>query len=104
MQARPSQHVDQCSGARNLPWPSRRAPRVHEWPRRLIELPNPSAYLSDTVEALMIAGQAGLDVVEVPVTMRERQGGAPSAGPLKSAAYLLRLYLVIFISPLRPIT
>ena len=64
----------------------------------------PSAYLSDTVEALMIAGQAGLDVVEVPVTMRERQGGAPSAGPLKSAAYLLRLYLVIFISPLRPIT
>jgi glycosyltransferase involved in cell wall biosynthesis len=62
----------------------------------------PSAYLSDTVEALLIAGQAGLDVTEVPVSMLERQGGAPSAGPAKSLAYLLRLYLVIVVHPLRP--
>ena len=62
----------------------------------------PSAYLSDTVEALLIAGQAGLSVVEQPVSMLERQGGAPSAGSLKSLVYLLRLYLVIAIHPLRP--
>lgn len=62
----------------------------------------PSAYLSDTVEALLIAGQAGLDVYEAPVAMLERQGGSPSAGSLRSAMYLMRLYLVILIHPLRP--
>ena len=61
----------------------------------------PSAYLSDTVEALLIAGQAGLRVVEEPVSMLERQGGAPSSGSVRSLVYLLRLYLVIAIHPLR---
>ena len=64
----------------------------------------PSAYLSDTVEALLIAGQAGLDVYETPVAMLARQGGSPSAGFLRSAMYLARLYLVILIHPLRPRT
>jgi glycosyltransferase involved in cell wall biosynthesis len=62
----------------------------------------PSAYLSDTVEALLIAGRAGLSVTEVPVAMLERQGGVASAGSLKSLVYLMRLYLVIAIHPLRP--
>lgn len=64
----------------------------------------PSAYLSDTVEALLIAGQAGLDVHETPVAMLARQGGSPSAGAVRSAMYLARLYLVILIHPLRPRT
>ena len=33
---------------------------------------------------------ASLRVRQVPVHMRERQGGTPSSGPLKSAIYLVR--------------
>ena len=61
----------------------------------------PSAYLSDTVEALLIAGQAGLRVVEEPVEMHDRQGGSPSASILRSASYLARLFLVILVHPVR---
>ncbi len=57
----------------------------------------PTAYLSDTVEALLIGGDAGLRVCEEPVSMHQRQGGTPSARPLRSLLYLIRLNLVILV-------
>jgi len=55
----------------------------------------PSDYLSDTVEALLMAGAAGLQVAEVDVEMRPRQGGVPSAHGTKGAYHLARLLLAI---------
>src|SRR5690606_37003559 len=43
----------------------------------------PSAYLSDTVEALLSAGDRGLSVAEVDVRMHTRQGGMPSSNRLR---------------------
>lgn len=61
----------------------------------------PTTYLSDTVEALLMAGAADLKVVEVGVQMHQRQGGVASANKLKSLAYLARLNLIIVIHPFR---
>ncbi len=61
----------------------------------------PSAYLSDTVEALLLASDWSLGVAEVPVQMRERQGGAPSAGAAQSTFHLLRLFLVLALHKVR---
>jgi glycosyltransferase involved in cell wall biosynthesis len=61
----------------------------------------PSAYLSDTVEALLIAADHGLRVVEIPVEMRERAGGAPSSGRLRSLFHLVRVLFVVFLHRVR---
>jgi glycosyltransferase involved in cell wall biosynthesis len=61
----------------------------------------PRAYLSDTVEALLVAGDWGLRVEEIPVRMLPRQGGQPSAGTGKSIYHLLRLSLVIALHRVR---
>ncbi len=61
----------------------------------------PSAYLSDTVESLLIAHYAGLRIVEVPVAMRERMGGVASNNSLRSTYHLLRLMLVIALARFR---
>jgi len=61
----------------------------------------PSQYLSDTVEALLMAGAEGLTIVEKPAQMHDRQGGSPSAGSFKSAYHFVRLLLVIVMSPIR---
>ena len=61
----------------------------------------PRAYLSDTVEALMVAGDWGLRVEEIPVRMLPRQGGQPSAGTAKSMYHLVRLTLVIALHRFR---
>lgn len=61
----------------------------------------PTAYLSDTVEALLVAADCDLHVVEIPVQMHERQGGNPSATNLRSAVYFVRLALVILLHPVR---
>lgn len=61
----------------------------------------PSAYLSDTVEALLLAGDWDLKVAEEPVVMHPRAGGRPSSGPVKSVLYLLRLLLVIALHRVR---
>ena len=58
----------------------------------------PSAYLSDTVESLLIAHYNGLAIDEVPVTMHERMGGVPSNNFVRSAYHLVRLVLVIMLS------
>ncbi|MGH9084688.1 MAG: glycosyltransferase family 2 protein [Acidimicrobiales bacterium] len=61
----------------------------------------PSAYLSDTVEALLLAGDWGLRVQEEAVRMRARQGGTPSAGGAMSVVYLARLLLVVLLHRVR---
>lgn len=61
----------------------------------------PTEYLSDTVEALLIAADAGLRIVVEQVQMHERQGGRPSSGRARSAVQLLRLWLVILLHPVR---
>ena len=58
----------------------------------------PSAYLSDTVESLLIAHYNGLVIDEVPVSMHERMGGVPSNNLVRSAYHLVRLVLVILLS------
>lgn len=65
----------------------------------------PSAYLSDTVEALLLAADWGLVVVEEPVRMHERQGGRPSATSARSVFHFLRLSLVVLLHRVRrPLT
>lgn len=62
----------------------------------------PAEYLGDTIEALVIALRNGCRVVQVPVAMRDRQGGQPSHNPLKSALYLLRAIFGLFFAFVRP--
>ncbi|MFC4614997.1 glycosyltransferase family 2 protein [Cellulomonas algicola] len=62
----------------------------------------PAEYLGDTVEALVLAARAGLTVRQVPVEMRERQGGQPSHGPLKATVFLLRAVLALVVALSRP--
>jgi len=50
----------------------------------------PNEYLGDTVEALLLACQAGFRVVEVPVSMRVRAAGTPSTQNVKLAYHYVR--------------
>jgi glycosyltransferase involved in cell wall biosynthesis len=61
----------------------------------------PSEYLSDTVEALLLAHASGLRIVERPVAMHQRAGGTASTGALRSAYHLVRVLLVIILYPIR---
>lgn len=61
----------------------------------------PSAYLSDTVEALLLAADEGLRVAEVDVRMDTRQGGRPSSGRLRSLVYLVRVLLIVVLHRFR---
>lgn len=61
----------------------------------------PTMYLSDTVEALLLASDAGLTVAVEPVKMHQRQGGEPSSKRLRSAVQLTRLWIVILLHPVR---
>lgn len=61
----------------------------------------PSDYLSDTVEALLLAADAGLRVTEVPVHMRQRCTGVASANALSSAFHVARLLLVVAVHRFR---
>jgi glycosyltransferase involved in cell wall biosynthesis len=55
----------------------------------------PEEYLGDTVEALLLALRSGYEVVEVPVVMRERAGGTPSARSVRLAYHYLRVAIVL---------
>lgn len=70
--------------------------------RRMVELfaaSYPIDYLADTVEALLLACAAGMRVVEVPVRMRTRAAGLPSARRTKLLYHYLRLLVVILTAP-----
>jgi glycosyltransferase involved in cell wall biosynthesis len=72
---------------------------------RLFSVTFPAEYLSDSVEALLLATYAGLSVEEVPVAMRERAGGIPSTRNLRLAYHYMRLLTVIaFTASRRPAT
>lgn len=62
----------------------------------------PAEYLGDTIEALVIAARADLIIRQVPVAMRERQGGTPSHHPVKAAVYLVRACAAFGLAMLRP--
>jgi glycosyltransferase involved in cell wall biosynthesis len=55
----------------------------------------PPEYLGDTVESLVVAGRAGLAITQVPVRLRERRGGHPSQGVIRSVVYAGRAVLVL---------
>lgn len=61
----------------------------------------PAEYLGDTVDSLMTAVRMGHSVTQVPVAMRPRQGGTPSASPLKAMVYLFRSVFALFIAATR---
>jgi glycosyltransferase involved in cell wall biosynthesis len=53
------------------------------------------------VEAVIIAHRAGLRIIEVPVQMRERQGGRSSITPVRSAYYMLKVLMAVAMQMLR---
>ncbi len=55
----------------------------------------PHHYLGDTFEALYVAARRGYRIGEVPVAMRVRQGGRPSADLAASAKSVLRASTVL---------
>lgn len=61
----------------------------------------PPDYLGDTVEALVIAKEQGLQVTQIPVAMLPRQGGTASHRPLRATLYLMRALLILVLSLLR---
>lgn len=61
----------------------------------------PGAYLSDTVETLLLAGQWGLAVEELPVTMHPRSAGEASAGGWRSSYHLARILVVMALFDVR---
>src|SRR5581483_3212677 len=61
----------------------------------------PADYLADTVESLVMAVEAGGAVVQVPVSMRNRSGGAPSQSARRAAVLLARVALMLLIAVLR---
>jgi glycosyltransferase involved in cell wall biosynthesis len=68
---------------------------------QLLSQEMPAQYLGDTVEALMIAREAGLVVTQVPVAMRQRQGGRASHLAIRSAIYLLRTMTIVVLAGIR---
>ncbi|MBD7995399.1 glycosyltransferase family 2 protein [Arthrobacter sp. Sa2CUA1] len=58
----------------------------------------PAEYLGDTIDSLVVAARSGCVVRQVPVSMRERQGGTPSHDPIKAAVYLGRSIFALLIA------
>jgi glycosyltransferase involved in cell wall biosynthesis len=61
--------------------------------RKLIEMFArwyPAEYLGDTIEALVRVTRTGHRITQVPVAMRSRMAGTPSASPVKAMLYLFR--------------
>ncbi len=61
----------------------------------------PADYLADTVESLVIIGQAGGRVTQVPVAMRARYAGTSSQSSWKAGVYLIRVVTMLAFSVFR---
>lgn len=61
----------------------------------------PAEYLGDTIEALVRAARSGFRIGQVPVAMRSRMAGNPSASPFKATLYLLRAFMVLLLALIR---
>jgi glycosyltransferase involved in cell wall biosynthesis len=55
------------------------------------------------VESLVLAHKVHLRMIEVPVSMRERTGGKSSITPLRSAYYMTKVLMAIFIDLLKKV-
>ncbi len=71
-------------------------------PTELLAREYPVEYLADTVEVLILLCRSGFRVEEVPVQMRPRAGGQPSARSFKLIFNYLRLLIGILASASRP--
>ncbi|MDH3306776.1 MAG: glycosyltransferase family 2 protein [Acidimicrobiia bacterium] len=58
----------------------------------------PAEYLSDTVEAVLLASRRGASITQVPVEMAARSAGDPTSS-VRAAGHLLRVLLAIVMSP-----
>lgn len=63
----------------------------------------PAEYLSDTVEALLLAGDHAARIAQVPVRMEPRAAGRATPA-LAAAGHFLRILLVIVVRPRRRLT
>lgn len=61
----------------------------------------PAEYLGDTIEALVRVARSGRKITQVPVAMRERMAGSPSASPLRATMYLFRAFMVLLLAVIR---
>lgn len=52
-------------------------------------------------ESIVTLSRAGLKIVEIPVTMHPRYGGQSSITPVRSAYYMVKVILSVFINLLR---
>lgn len=52
-------------------------------------------------ESLALAKVAGLTITEIPVAMRERQGGTSSIGSISAAYYMIKVTIAIVLTYLR---
>jgi hypothetical protein len=49
------------------------------------------------VESLVLLHRAGMTIAEVPVRMRDRTGGRSSITPIRSAYYMVKVLLAVFV-------
>jgi len=60
----------------------------------------PAEYLSDTVEAVLLAHRNGARIAEVAVTMAPRAGGRPTS-TLRAFGHFVRILLALVVKPRR---
>jgi glycosyltransferase involved in cell wall biosynthesis len=53
------------------------------------------------VESLVLLHRAGITITEVPVRMRDRTGGRSSITPIRSAYYMIKVLLAVFVDLLK---
>lgn len=61
----------------------------------------PVEYLGDTIDTAVWAIRHGYKVRQIPVAMRARMAGTPSASPIKAAVYLLRSMVTLLLALVR---
>ena len=49
-------------------------------------------------EAILASGLNGATIMEIPVQMREREGGVSSINPVRSVYYMIKVSLALFLS------
>lgn len=52
-------------------------------------------------ETVILLGKNGFRILEIPVEMQERQGGASSITPLRSVYYMIKVLLAVLVSACR---
>lgn len=67
----------------------------------LFAIDYPHEYM-ESVEALVIGARAGLQIVEVPVTMHQRAWGEPTANPFRAGGKTLRMLCSVVLLRLWP--